>query len=103
MVYIKYKFNISIMIDPYISRAITNLKKARGQIERIEKMIEDDKYCIDIAQQVNAALGLLKKTNNYILESHLLTCGTKKLAGSNKKSQLDFAKEIIRACNITNR
>lgn len=91
------------MIQPHKSQAVTNLKKASGQIDHILKMIEKDEYCIDIAQQVNAALGLLKKTNNHILESHLLTCGTKKLATGNQKTKQDFIKEIIRVCNVTNR
>ncbi len=91
------------MIDPYKSRSITNLKKASGQITRVIKMIEKGQYCIDIAQQVNAALGLLKKTNNYILESHLLTCGTTKLTTGSKTKKAEFAKELVRVCSITNR
>lgn len=66
-------------------------------------MIDDDSYCIDIAQQVNAALGHLRRTNNSVLESHLLTCGTKKLTSGNQKVKIKFAQEVVRACNITNR
>ncbi len=91
------------MISPYKSRAITNLKKTNGQITRVVKMIEEGKYCIDIAQQVNAALGLLKKTNNHILESHLLTCGTQKLAQKDQQGKHKFVQELLRACNVTNR
>ena len=91
------------MIQPYTNQAITNLKKTRGQMDRIITMIEEEKYCIDIIQQVNAALGLLKKTNNYILESHLLTCGAKGLTEGNNESKETFAKEIIRVCNVAGR
>ena len=91
------------MIDPYKSKAVTNLKKVSGQIERVLKMIEQGKYCMDIAQQVNAALGLLKKTNHYVLESHLVTCSEKKLQKGDGKSKELFAEETMRACNITSR
>lgn len=90
------------MIDPYKTMAVTNLKKANGQIARVLKMIEEDQYCIDIAQQVNAAIGLLKRVNCHILESHLITCSPRKLKGSKKSKKL-FAEEIMRVCNVTNR
>ena len=48
----------------YSSKIKTNLKKVQGQIAVIEKMVDEERYCIDVAQQVNAAIGLLKQTNN---------------------------------------
>ena len=50
------------------------LKTARGQIDGIIKMIEDDRYCVDISNQIMAAQSLLKKSNLIILEKHLHTC-----------------------------
>lgn len=44
------------MIEPYKRKLLTNLKKTRGLIETIEKMVEGDRYCMDIAQQINASL-----------------------------------------------
>ena len=91
------------MIDPYKSKAVTNLKKARGQIDRLLKMIDDGEYCMDISQQINAGVGLLKKTNHYVLESHLITCSEKKLKSGKKEDKILFAEEILRACNVANR
>lgn len=54
--------------------ALMNLKTARGQIEGIMKMMEDDRYCIDISNQIIAVHGVLKKTNILILKQHLLHC-----------------------------
>ncbi len=88
------------MLQPYHSQSVTNLKKALGQIERILKMIEDEEYCMAVAQQVNAAIGLLDKTNRYMLESHLLTCGTKKLAAK-KSVREKFVAEIVRIFHLT--
>ena len=56
-------------------QAVGNLlKTARGQIDGILKMIEDDRYCIDISTQLMAAQSVLKKANKLVIEAHLNHC-----------------------------
>lgn len=50
------------------------LKTARGQIDAILAMIEDDRYCMDVSQQVMAAQALLGRANKEILTAHLTHC-----------------------------
>lgn len=50
------------------------LKNARGQIDGIIKMVEDDRYCMDISQQVMAADAMLRRVNKEILAAHLKHC-----------------------------
>lgn len=50
------------------------LKTARGQLDGILKMIEEDRYCIDISQQVMATEALLNRVNREILTAHLRGC-----------------------------
>ena len=50
------------------------LKNARGQIDGIIKMVEDDRYCMDISQQVMAADAMLRRVNKEILSAHLKHC-----------------------------
>jgi CsoR family transcriptional regulator, copper-sensing transcriptional repressor len=50
------------------------LKTARGQVEGIIRMLEEDRYCIDVSKQILAALALLKKANLVILKQHMNTC-----------------------------
>lgn len=87
----------------YKSKIELNLKKANGQIKLLEKMVKDGRYCIDIAQQVNATIGLLKKINDFILENHLLTCGAKKLNSKKKNDRIDFTHELMKAFTVTNK
>ena len=47
---------------------------AKGQLEGIIKMIDEDRYCLDISDQLMATRALLKKTNNLILKNHIDTC-----------------------------
>ncbi len=56
-------------------KAVTqSLKIAKGQIEAILRMVDDDRYCIDISTQLLATEALLKKTNKIVLEAHLKGC-----------------------------
>jgi DNA-binding FrmR family transcriptional regulator len=50
------------------------LKTARGQVDAIVRMVEDDRYCIDVSKQVHAAVALLKKANLLVLKQHMNTC-----------------------------
>ena len=42
--------------------------------EKILKMIEEDRYCIDIYDQINATRAILNTTNNAIMEAHIKHC-----------------------------
>ncbi len=55
-------------------KALQSLKTARGQIDGIIKMIEEDRYCIDISNQIFASSSLLKKANLEILKQHINHC-----------------------------
>lgn len=50
------------------------LKTARGQIDGIIRMVEEDRYCMDISQQVTAADAMLRRANREILTAHLKHC-----------------------------
>lgn len=55
-------------------KAIDLLKTARGQIDAALRMVEEDRYCIDVSKQVHATIGLLKKANMVVLKQHMNTC-----------------------------
>jgi DNA-binding FrmR family transcriptional regulator len=55
-------------------KALTLLKTARGQVDGVLRMVEQDRYCIDVSKQVLATIALLKKANIVILKQHMDTC-----------------------------
>lgn len=61
------------------------LKKAKTSLDKIIKMIEDDKYCIDIIQQNLAVIWLLKSANMNLLEWHMNCCVKKAFASKDEK------------------
>lgn len=50
------------------------LKKIGGQVNGIEKMVNDSRYCVDILQQIMAARSALNQVGLIILESHTRSC-----------------------------
>lgn len=50
------------------------LKTARGQLDGIMKMVEEDRYCIEISHQIMAAEAMLNRANKEILSAHLKHC-----------------------------
>ena len=47
------------------------IKIARGQLDGILKMIEEDRYCVDISNQILATSAVLKRANQEILQAHI--------------------------------
>ena len=50
------------------------IKIARGQLDGILRMIEEDRYCVDISYQLVATQSLLKRANQDILQAHIRHC-----------------------------
>lgn len=55
-------------------KALNLLKTARGQVNKVIEMLEDERYCMDVSTQILAVQGLLKKANLQILEQHMNHC-----------------------------
>ena len=66
---------------------------AKGQLDGIIRMIDEDRYCLDISDQLMATRALLKKTNNLILKNHIDNC-VKNAILDGDDSKID---EIIKA------
>ncbi len=73
----------------------TLLKTARGQIDGILKMIEEDRYCVDISNQVMATTSILKKANIEILEAHIRGCVKDAIETDNTNKKLEEVIQII--------
>ena len=50
------------------------LKRVAGQVAGVERMVEADRYCVDILLQISAARAALAKVSKILLESHIQTC-----------------------------
>lgn len=56
------------------AKIITRLKRIEGQTRGLQRMVEEDKYCIDILTQVSSVLAAVKKVGLIILDDHIKGC-----------------------------
>ncbi|MFY9191199.1 MAG: metal-sensing transcriptional repressor [Lawsonella sp.] len=72
------------------------LKIARGQLEGIIKMVQDDKYCVDISNQILATNALLKRVNHEILQEHIRGCVADALATDEPNEKVEEALALLK-------
>ena len=64
------------MRDSTRADVLRRLKSVEGHIRGIQKMVEEDRYCVDILKQTAAVKGALDQVDIAVLNSHLDTCVT---------------------------
>lgn len=77
---------------PSVTRKI---KIARGQLDGILKMIEEDRYCVDISNQLLATQALLKRVNKEILHAHIRSCVQEGLQTNKANPKLEEALSLL--------
>ena len=75
------------------------IKIARGQLDGILKMIEEDRYCVDISNQILATLAVLKKANQEILQAHIQSCVSEAIHSDDKEERLEEALMLLEKMN----
>jgi DNA-binding FrmR family transcriptional regulator len=65
------------------------LKTARGQIDGILKMVEEDRYCLDVSNQLMATQSILKKANRMVLKAHMNSCVRQAVASGDPEEKLN--------------
>ncbi|EQB86151.1 DNA-binding FrmR family transcriptional regulator [Clostridium punense] len=77
------------------NKAMLALKISKGQIEGIIKMLEEERYCMDVSNQIIAAQALLKKANMLILKQHIHHCVKNAVKQDNGEEKIDEIIEIL--------
>ena len=75
--------------------ALRRLKTVEGHIRGIERMVEEEAYCIDIIRQNQAVISALKKVNQLILKDHLDSCVTTAIRGKDDREKERVLGEIM--------
>jgi len=71
------------------------LKSVEGHVRGIQRMVEEDAYCIDIMKQIKAVQQALERVNALILENHLNTCVTTALRSEDIQERERVIDEIV--------
>jgi DNA-binding FrmR family transcriptional regulator len=83
--------------------ALRRLKNVEGHIRGIERMVEDDTYCIDVINQIQAVQAALSKISTMILDEHLNSCLITAVRGENVDERERVLKEIAHVFNSASR
>jgi len=70
--------------DDYLAR----LRRVEGQVRGLQRMVEDDKYCIDILTQISAANSALKQVALGLLDDHIRHCVVEDGKPTNKSADM---------------
>lgn len=89
------------MLSDRKTKALAALKRLDGLSKKVGKLIEDDSYCPEILRNVLAMKGHLEHIQAQILESHMHTCASKKLASPKEKCA--FIKELLTVIGLSKR
>ncbi len=71
------------------------LKTARGQLDGIIKMVEEDRYCMEISNQIMATEAILRKTNKEVLKAHMKCCVQAALDSGDSDEKIDELIELL--------
>ena len=74
---------------------IKRLNRIEGQVRGIARMIEDERYCIDILQQMQAIKSAFAKVEDAILKDHSSTCVEKAIASGDPEEQRKKFGELV--------
>ena len=62
------------MQDTHRTRVLNRLKTARGHLDAVIRMVEDDTYCPEVMKQLSAVQGSMERASRIVLRNHLETC-----------------------------
>jgi DNA-binding FrmR family transcriptional regulator len=83
------------MRDEIKSSCQKRLSRIEGQVRGLSKMVDDDRYCIDIVTQIGAVRAALRRVEEEILKDHVGHCVEHAIASGNKAEQRKKIAELM--------
>lgn len=78
------------------THVLNRLKSIDGHLRGVIRMVEDDAYCIDVIQQLQAVQGAVGRVASVLLEDHLQTCVTHAIQGNDSDERTRVIGELLR-------
>lgn len=82
---------------------VNRLKSVEGHLRGIQRMVDEDTYCVDIIKQIQAVQAALNKASTIILDNHLRTCVTSAIQGEDPAEREAVLSEITSVFEISNK
>lgn len=84
-------------------KVLNRLRRIEGQVRGVARMVEDDRYCLDILTQIDALRAALARVRGEVLEDHLGHCIEAAILSGDQADQRAKAKELIELLERANR
>lgn len=84
-------------------KALIATKKATSLLQKIQTMIENGDYCIDIMQQNLAVIGLLKSAHQSLMEGHVSSCVKTAMETGSAAKKNQMIEEILTVSKLANK
>jgi DNA-binding FrmR family transcriptional regulator len=84
------------MKDVHQRNVLNRLKTARGHLDGIIRMVEDDAYCPELMKQLSAVQGSLERASRLVLRNHLETCVAAAMQAGRTEEIVDELMEALR-------
>ena len=89
------------MNDDRTTDIVRRLKSVEGHVRGVERMVEDDAYCIDVVNQILAIQRALKKVSSLVLDQHLHHCVTHAIQGTDETEKEQVLGELMQVFEAT--
>jgi len=76
---------------------VKRLRRIEGQVRGIEKMVEDDRYCVDVLTQISAVDKALESLALEVLDDHVRHCVAGAIASGDAKAAAEKSEELLEA------
>ena len=86
---------MSMMSKPGRSSRLKRLSRIEGQVRGLARMVEDDRYCIDIITQISAVRAALRRVEEDILRDHIAHCVEHAIISGNADEQREKIAELM--------
>ena len=83
------------MDDARAADIVRRLKSIEGHVRGVQRMVEDDAYCIDVVNQIVAIQRALKKVSGLVLDRHLHSCVTHAIQGEDMAAREKVLGELL--------
>src|SRR5438045_5077736 len=89
------------MKEIYRRSVVNRLRTARGHVDAVLRMVEEDAYCPDVMKQLSAVQGQLEGASRLVLRNHLETCVAAAMAAGRTEEIVDELLEALRFDRVT--
>jgi len=84
------------MMDPETKhRALGRLRRIEGQVQGVQRMVEEDKYCVDIMLQISAIQGALEQVSKMLMHRHIESCMMDSMKAGSDRERAKKIEELI--------